>query len=363
MGAGVTQARHCSLENRTPLNQVASGVYRPTMRVWTLFFLLAASPAQAQPGAPSFCFVLAEDRPLLRPLSHAASVMQHYRERVKHAGWEGSWLKPEEVLPLQGGPLFRDSLERWTLYRPLEHMAASYLLITVGPDTMRIDLPERDTLLWQQALSRVGGRDSPEVIRFRAGRYAMEQLAMARWEMRAAQRLHVRVVDAERAEVQRSQGEREALRREQERRWAFEREAALRTPPPAPSAEEIEREIAQRPGLQQAALQRVSTDTVWLRVTARVLLDGGCASAMPLFGIEVLTGTGWAVRLPMRHVQMACGMPEADWKDRLVMLPPLRWWVAAHQPAPTKDLKPGTYRIVLSGANRKELQTAAFTLP
>jgi hypothetical protein len=29
---------------------------------------------------------------------------------------------------------------------------------------------------------------------------------------------------------------------------------------------------------------------------------------------------------------MDCGMPWADWNDQVVMLHPLRWWIAVYQP-------------------------------
>jgi hypothetical protein len=117
---------------------------------------------------------------------------------------------------------------------------------------------------------------------------------------------------------------------------------------------------SQPPGLEQVALARVNADTIWLHISGRVMLDGGCASNRPLFGIERWTDSGWVERVPMRDVQMDRGMPWADWRDHEVMLPTLRWWIGANQPAATRELKPGMYRVVLMGANRERMWTEAF---
>jgi hypothetical protein len=92
------------------------------------------------------------------------------------------------------------------------------------------------------------------------------------------------------------------------------------------------------------------------------MLDGGCASSMPIFGIEMRTDSGWVERMPMRDGQRDCGMPWADWDSRTVMLPPLRWWVSVNSPAATKALAPGTYKLVLMDANMKQMRTEAFVL-
>ncbi len=35
---------------------------------------------------------------------------------------------------------------------------------------------------------------------------------------------------------------------------------------------------------------------------------------------------------PIDLTRMDCGMPWADWNDQVVMLHPLRWWIAVYQP-------------------------------
>lgn len=327
------------------------------MRTFLILFL-APLGLFAQPGPPSFCFALAKDRSALRPLTGDAHVVQHYRERVPYVGWSGSWLKPEGTLLLRSGPFFRDTTESWLLFHPLESMAESFLVISIGRDIMYIDLPEDQTFLWQQAMRR-SSRDTPEVIRFRPGRYIMEQLIVDPRAVRAAQVLCERLVKEERSEYERLLREQEALQRAQDRQKA----APPREPPPAPTAEEIEREIAGRPGLRSVTIDRVSSDTVWVRITGHVMLDGGCTSNMPLFGIEMLAESGWVERHALDPTQMACGMATADRRDHKVMLHPLRWWVGVNSPVGRCDLLPGTYRLVLMGANMKHMRTKAFTLP
>jgi hypothetical protein len=59
-------------------------------------------------------------------------------------------------------------------------------------------------------------------------------------------------------------------------------------------------------------------------------------------------------------------MPWGDWEDHVVMLPPLRsvgGWVGANSPTGSKELMPGTYRIVLMGGNMREVRSPTFDLP
>jgi hypothetical protein len=76
----------------------------------------------------------------------------------------------------------------------------------------------------------------------------------------------------------------------------------------------------------------------------------------------MLTDTGWAERIPFDLTQMDCGMPWADWEDHVVMMLPLHWWVAAHQPEGKKELVSGSYRLRFVGANMKALWTRPFVL-
>ncbi|HRH37241.1 MAG TPA: hypothetical protein PK760_02780, partial [Flavobacteriales bacterium] len=290
----------------------------------------------------------------LRPLTREVEVVHHYRERVPYVGFNGSWLKAEEALPLQSGPLFRDSTERWLMYRPRESMVESYLIIIAGSDTMRIDLPEDQMPLWQRAIQR-SGRDTPEVIRFHRGAYTMEALIADPWAVRNAKRISERMMADEEAAYKRQLAEQEAYYR------SLPPPAAVsnREPPHTPTAEEIAREIKQRPGLKKVKVERVNTDTAWVRISGRVMLNGGCASAMPLLGVEMRTDTGWVERIPFEQEQMDCGMPWVDWDDHTVMIM-LRWWVGAMSRVGEREMQPGTYRLVFMGANMEKMRTAAF---
>ncbi|HMC98435.1 MAG TPA: hypothetical protein VKG92_12315, partial [Flavobacteriales bacterium] len=132
-------------------------------------------------------------------------------------------------------------------------------------------------------------------------------------------------------------------------------------PPPPMTQEEWEEELARQPGLKEVQVDRVHADTVWVRITGRVMLDGGCASGMPLFGLEMPTDSGWVERIPFELIQMDCGMPWADWEDRVVMMP-LRWWVAANSREGQRELAPGGYRLFFLGGDGKEMWTALFTV-
>lgn len=326
------------------------------MRAFLLLFLFPAGLC-AQPQPPAFHFVLAGEGEPLRPLERAVHVVQHYRERIPYAGMHATGLKPEATLVLRSGPVFRDSTEAWRWFHPLEGMAESYLMIVAGPDTMRIELPENTTGLTQQAQQRAD-RDTPEVIRFRTGSHAMEHLMVEAWAMRAAAHLSTRLTAEDVREDERVRAEQLA--------WQLMHPPAPSTKPVQPvsqlTPEEIMAEITARPGLKRIRLLRVHADTVWVGITGRVMLDGGCASGMPLFGLEMRTDSGWVERHAMRDVQMACGMPWADWSDQEVKLPSLRWWVGANSPADRRVLAPGTYRVVLMGANMALMHTEDFEL-
>ena len=187
------------------MNPLSIFVYRHAMRALFPLLLLPAGLC-AQPQPPSFHFALAEDRDALRPLEREVQVVQHYRERVPYVGMKGSWLKPEVVLPLIGGPLFRDANEDWQWYSPAEGMAGSYVLVIAGADTMRIELPENPVLLTQQAQRRAD-RDTPEVIRFRKGTFIIERLMVDPWAVLAADHLSARLKEEDQQEYERTLAE------------------------------------------------------------------------------------------------------------------------------------------------------------
>lgn len=123
--------------------------------------------------------------------------------------------------------------------------------------------------------------------------------------------------------------------------------------------EQWEAEVAKLPGLEKVALERVAGDTVQVRITGRVMLDGGCASSMPLMAVELLTDSVWIERLPMHDEQLDCGLSSADWTDRQVTIL-LAWWVYNFRNGGDGLLVPGTYRLRFRGANMKDMRTAEF---
>lgn len=319
--------------------------------------LLAMLGAHAQPAPPSFCFTLAENDTGLKPLGRIVEVVQYYRERVAYVGFDGSWLKPEVRLPLQGGLVFTDSSESWTAYTPLEGMAASRVVIATGEDTMWIDLPEDTDALQRNALAR-WDRASPEVVRFREGRFAIEELIADQFAAKDAKTLAERLIKEDDASYQK-------ILRDMEEHY---RTAPPPVPPPAPyvppppmTQEQWEAEMAKLPGLELVAIERVEGDTVHVRITGRVMLDGGCASSMPLVAVELLTDSGWVERLPMHDWQFDCGLSSADWTDRPVTIP-LAWWVHNFRNGGDGLLAPGTYRLRFRGANMKDMRTAPFVV-
>lgn len=294
----------------------------------------------------------------MRPLTREVHIVQHYRERVDYVGMQGGWLRPEVSLELVGGPLFRDTTERWQWFNPREGMAESYVLVISGADTMRLDLPEDPRVLIARALER-GWRDTPEVFRFRKGRYEVVQLITQPWESNGARKLAQRLIAEDDAAYRRELAELEEYYR---KRPPPPPPAPPYTPPPPMTEQDWANFWAQQPPLKRVHVDRAHADTVWVRITGRVMLNGGCSSGMPLFGIEMLTDTGWVERIPFEPVQMDCGMPWADWEEHEVMMPPLRWWVGSNQPAGKREVRPGRYRLFFIGGNNARYWTAPFVL-
>jgi hypothetical protein len=325
-----------------------------------LFVSLVPLGLFAQPQPPDFCFVISEPGDADKPLSRAYVVKQQYLERVFYLDSERFWLKPDTIT-LQSRDLFKESNEGWRVFTPIAGVSESRILVIAGTDTMRVDLPDDMQPLIDRAWAR-WPEPSPEVMRFKPGRTWDVNTCINEYQAGVA--MHQFILK----------------RLKQEANWV---EPPAEIPPPGIRPPEPRRPVepmaepeqkrpatpedpeafwAKQPALKNVEVERISADTVWLRITGRVMLDGGCASRMPLFGIELLADTGWVVRLP-DGAQMDCGMPWGDWEDRLVMLHPLRWWVGVNSPTATKELLPGTYRIVLRGGDLKEVHTRPFRLP
>jgi hypothetical protein len=322
-----------------------------------LFFLLIAAALHAQPDPPNITFTVAMDTERAIPFEPALRVEQHFRYQRDYD------LEPQKAdqwdwLHLQSAALLEDTTTGWRTYRISDCWCSEqYLLLIAGPDTMRLDLPHLSGMvaLVDRARSR-WDRNTPETIRFRQGRFAFAD------------------VITERAAIPCTHYFAEQLIREQGLRdGTFHPIIGDPRPHPPkplpgpkiqpPTKQELwQTEMVKQPPLKELRVDRVSADTVWVRVTGRVMLDGGCGSHTPLFGLEMLTDTGWVERIPLDQVQMDCGMPWADWEDQLVMMPSLRSWVARRSYDGHKTLAPGAYRFCFLDGDGTSKPTATFSV-
>jgi hypothetical protein len=67
-------------------------------------------------------------------------------------------------------------------------------------------------------------------------------------------------------------------------------------------------------------------------------------------------------RIAFGITNMARGMPWGDWNDQVVMLHPLRWCIAAHQPEGSREMLPRSYRLFFVGGDLKRRPTEPFVL-
>ncbi len=327
------------------------------MRSRFLLLFLVAAKAFAQPGLPGFTFTLASGAAEPRPFTQEHRVEQHYRELLRIVGTQSSFLGPEAIVPLQGAVLLKDTAASWLSYAPVQDgIVQSFVLVIAGADTLRIDLPDRMDALRERAYAR-WDRDTPEVVRFRPGRATMEELVKDAWSTRAANGLALRMIAEEDAAYKNQLKEQEDSYRSQ----PTPQPPRNSEPPHTPTKEEIESEIAQRPGLKEVNVDSVGAGNVWVRISGRVMLNGGCASGMPLYGVEMRTDTSWVERIPFEPIQMECGMPWADWTHHPVMIP-LAWWVRANSREGQGELEPGNYRLVFMGSNMERMPTGPFRM-
>lgn len=286
-------------------------------------------------------------------------VKQQYRERVRYYNSDRFWLKPDTTITLQSRDLFKEKNGGWRVFTPVVGVSESRILVIAGTDTMRIDLPDDMQALIDRAWTR-WPEPSPDVMRFKPGR---------RWDVNTC-------INEYQAGVATHQFILKRLK--QEANWVEPpanippsgiRPPELRRAPPiaqriseAPrTPEEWNAYWAGQPPLREVKAVRTSADTVWLRISGRVMLDGGCASNSPLFAIEMRTDTGWVEHLPMHDHQLDCGAPWADW-DRHVITIPLRWWAYNFRSGDDGLLAAGTYRLRFRGGNMKDLWTEAITI-
>lgn len=303
--------------------------------------VLSVGQVKAQPGAPDITFTLVEDdkgRPMQgvhaedmitrhdlgRSGVESWSVEEHFTSMSPYAtprnGEHISWID-------KGIPIAMPGKAR-VQFRFMDCFCKEhFIMVYKGSEKMRMDLPDAAADRWalvQHVMARSGDLPSPEVIRFRPGRHTYEEV------------MNDTVFDALEARIaKRLKDDANAFYKKQ----ITELEEYYRNlPPPAPATvpyipppsmtpEQWEGDMAGQPGLEKVEVDRMNADTVRVRMTGRVMLDGGCASGMPLFGIEMRTDSGWVERVPLERTRMDCGMPWADWDQHVVQLPSLRWWV------------------------------------
>lgn len=339
------------------MNPDPSLVYRYRMRLLAILTFLLSLAVAAQPDPPGFCFVLAEDDPEVRPLLGSVAVEHYFQERIPYVGLNGTFLGVEQVQPLHGGPLFRDSIEHWLVYRPVPVAEGSHLLVIQGADTMRIDLSNGPVALIHRAW-RHADRDTPEVIRFRKGRYVIEQLVNDPWAVGAANAMAERLLAEDSATAEMEAAKLDEYYRDQP---PVAPPTAPYTPPSPMTEEDWMAYWKQRPPLKEARILNVNADTVQLSITGRIMLTGGCASSMPLLGMEMRTDIGWVERFPLELVQMDCGLPWGDWEDHTLTLP-LHYRVGSLAPPGKKELVPGTYRFIFMGGNMERVASGSFRI-
>jgi hypothetical protein len=97
------------------------------------------------------------------------------------------------------------------------------------------------------------------------------------------------------------------------------------------------------------------TDTIVVRITGDVKLDGNCSSSTPLYGFQRREGDDWVDYLPPCNVQLCCGMPHRWFRETVALIP-------AHvaRPAYGRPWKPGEYRAVVLLVGDRELVGPAF---
>jgi hypothetical protein len=112
-----------------------------------------------------------------------------------------------------------------------------------------------------------------------------------------------------------------------------------------------------RSGVPSKPLYHLS-DTIVVRITGHVKLDGSCSGSTPLYGFQRKEGKEWTDYLPPCNVQLCCGMPDAEWVQHTVALVP------AHvaMPGRLRPWKPGEYRVVVLLVGDKELVGPPFTV-
>ena len=320
------------------------------MRILALPFLIIASQAFAQPSPPDISFTLATNTEGIRPFTKSHEVLLRYQDTPLNGPVEGG------LLP--STPLFADTTTGWLHYRLGDcYCTGMHVLVIAGRDTMRIDFPDSNTERWTMIQHAMGrwNRDTPQVIRFRPGRFAFSAFQEDPWSETVSNSFAERLIAEEELHYRRQLAEQDEYYRT--RPAAVAQSVA---PPPAPVQHDS---VAVAQGhLNSVVIERsrsTASEKVEVRITGTVILDGGCASNNPMFSVWRMSADGWAELVPFPSAQMDCGMPSVKWTDHVFVLD-LKWWVSVHSRGGSGELEPGTYRLVFMGADTGKMMTGPF---
>lgn len=109
-----------------------------------------------------------------------------------------------------------------------------------------------------------------------------------------------------------------------------------------------------RSGVPSAPLYHLN-DTIVVRITGNVKLDGGCGSSTPLYGFQRREGDAWVDYLPPCNVQLCCGLPDRWFQETVALIP-----AQVAMPRRGRPWKPGEYRVVVLLVGDKELVGPPF---
>lgn len=324
------------------------------MRVVALPHFIIASLAFAQPSPPDISFTLAANANKAHPFIEDHEVQLRYQDTPLNGPAEGG--------PLASTPLFADSTTGWRHYRLGDCLCIEmHVLVIAGSDTMQIDFPDANMERWELIQHAMGrwDRNTPQVIRFRQGRFPFAELVKEPWSEAASNRFAQRLITEERVLYEKQLTAQEEYYRS---RPTARKPPVPRSPPPALTLAGFDSIAAAWGHLNSVVLDRSSftlLEKVEVRITGTVMLDGGCASRNPMSSVWRMSATGWAELVPFPSAQMDCGMPSAEWTDFPFALD-LGWWIRVHSGQMGKELEPGTYRLVFMGADGKKMMTAPF---
>lgn len=331
-----------------PLNAMSGCVYRTAMRYCFLLPLLLAATlvvpqppdlsvvfvedAKARPMRGAYATPIAAQEWLRKPHAPAWTVEKHFTVRDDYP------YSPFEIGTHKWWPLHNDTLRdgrdhhlRFTISSC--YCEDEYLLVIRGVDTMRVDMPNDPTVRGHLVLHQVrrsGALPSPEVIRFRPGRFAFEALAQDGRFHELEMRLAGGIVRAAEKKAGKKRGQKQG------------------DPEPPVAKPKVERKVE---------LKELRGDTAVLRFWGNVMLTGSCGGIMPLMAVEVVGRSGWEDHVPMATEQLDCG-PLTEEADGHELHIPLIEWMQAHGRA----VMPGRYRLMFRFADGAVRWTRAFEL-